>query len=157
MARRVEDSDVVTAEEKRKVVGVVAPGFEMSGGSGLFGEGVNFFQSYRGRPGVLRTHPGSPVDAVALARKFAAGDAFPKRMRLSVGHDYRGDWRLQVLANGSPLVDMLIGSQVSADGWVDLDLDLSAFEGEALELQVLNMANDWSYEYAYWWLVSLEE
>ena len=157
MARRVEDADVVTAEEKRKVVGVVAPGFEMSGGSGLFGEGVNFFQSYRGRPGVLRTHPGSPVDAVALARKFAAGDAFPKRMRLSVGHDYRGDWRLQVLANGSPLVDMLIGSQVSADGWVDLDLDLSAFEGEALELQVLNMANDWSYEYAYWWLVSLEE
>ena len=52
---------------------------------------------------------------------------------------------------------MLIGSQVSADGWVDLDLDLSAFEGEALELQVLNMANDWSYEYAYWGLVSLEE
>ena len=78
-------------------------------------------------------------------------------MRLSVGHDYRGDWRLQVLANGSLLVDMLIGSQVSADGWVDLDLDLSAFKGEALELQVLNMANDWSYEYAYWWLVSLEE
>ena len=62
-----------------------------------------------------------------------------------------------MLANGRSLVDMLVGSQVSADGWIDLELDLSVFKGEDLELQVLNKANGWSYEYAYWWLLSLEE
>ena len=46
---------------------------------------------------------------------------------------------------------------MSADGWVDLDLDLSAFKGTELELEILNKANGWSYEYAYWWLVSLED
>ena len=77
-------------------------------------------------------------------------------MKLSVGHDYRGDWKLQVLATGKFLVDMLVGPEVSSDGWIDLDLDLAGLQGENIELEVFNKANGWSYEYAYWWIVSVE-
>ena len=49
-----------------------------------------------------------------------------------------------------------IAADFNGDGWIDLDLDLAGLEGENIELEVLNKANGWSYEYAYWWLVSVE-
>jgi len=154
MSRKVQDSG--EAEDGEKTVELVAPGFKLTAGRGLFGEGPVLLESYRGRPGVLRTHPGSPADAVRLSRKLKDAQGAARRLKLSVGHDYRGDWRLQVLANGKSLVDMLVGPEVSSDGWIDLDLDLAGIEGENIELEVLNKANGWSYEYAYWWLVSVE-
>lgn len=157
MAREGRESWDLNAEEKKKLVDEILAGFELSGGGGLFGEGAGLLASYRGRPGVLRTHPEAPARPVRLVRKFPRGAKIPGKLRLSVGHDFRGDWQLQVLANGEPLVELLVGSAMSADGWVDLDLDLSAFKGTELELEILNKANGWSYEYAYWWLVSLED
>ena len=157
MSRRGRDASALSAEKTVAVVNEVAPGFELSKGDGLFGEGVSSIANYRGRPGVLRTHPGSPSDPVRLLRKFPRGKKIPAKMRLSVGHDYRGDWQLEVLANGESLVDLVVGLEASADGWVDLELDLSRFQGEDLVLELLNKANGWSYEYAYWWLVSLED
>lgn len=154
MSRKVQDPG--EAEDGEKTVELVAPGFKLTAGRGLFGEGPVLLRSYRGRPGVLRTHPGSPADAVRLSRKLKGAQGTARRLKLSVGHDYRGDWRLQVLANGKSLVDMLVGPEVSSDGWIDLDLDLAGLEGENIELEVLNKANGWSYEYAYWWLVSVE-
>lgn len=152
MTRRGEQLGV----EGEEAVGLVAPGFTLAAEGGLFGEGAVLLQSYRGRPGVLRTHPGSPADAVRLLGKFTGAPKPARRIKLSVGHDYRGDWQLQVLANGRIIADMLVGPKVSSDGWVDLDLDLSGVDGDGLELEVLNKANGWSYEYAYWWLVSVE-
>ena len=70
-------------------------------GGGLFGEGAGSLASYRGRPGVLRTHPESPAEPVRLFRKFSQGAKVPGKLILSVGHDVRGDWQLQVLANGA--------------------------------------------------------
>ena len=154
MSRKVQQPG--EAEDGEKTVELVAPGFKLTAGRGLFGEGPVLLRSYRGRPGVLRTHPGSPADAVRLSRKLKDVQGTARRLKLSVGHDYRGDWRLQVLANGKSLVDMLVGPEVSSDGWIDLDLDLAGLEGENIELEVLNKANGWSYEYAYWWLVSVE-
>jgi len=157
MARRGLDSGSLNADGKKKLLDEIAAGFELSGAGGLFGEGAGSLASYRGRPGVLRTHPESPSEPVRLFRKFPQGAKVPGKLRLSVGHDVRGDWQLQVLANGEPLVDLLVGPAMSADGWLDLDLDLSEFKGAELELEILNKANGWSYEYAYWWLVSLED
>ena len=151
------DSGALNADEKKKLLHEIAAGFELSGGGGLFGEGADSLASYRGRPGVLRTHPESPSDPVRLVRKFSQGAKIPGKLKLPVGHDVRGDWQLQVLANGESLVELLVGPAMSADGWVDLDLDLSGFKGAELKLEILNKANGWSYEYAYWWLVSVED
>ena len=157
MARKGWDSGALNADEKKKLLNEIAAGFELSGADGLFGEGAGSLASYRGRPGVLRTHPESPSEPVRLFRKFSQGAKVPGKLRLSVGHDVRGDWQLQVLANGESLVELLVGPAMSADGWVDLDLDLSGFKGAELKLEILNKANGWSYEYAYWWLVSVED
>lgn len=157
MARKGLETGVLSAQEQKKLVNEVASGFELSVAGGLFGEGASSLASYRGRPGVLRTHPGSPSEPVRLVRKFPRGKKIPGKLRLSVAHDYRGDWQLQVLANGESLADLPVGPGASADGWVDLVLDLSGFNGEDLVLEILNKANGWSYEYAYWWLVSVED
>ena len=43
-----------------------------------------------------------------------------------------------------------IGETVDEDGWLDVEVDLSGNAGKKIKLELINHANDWNYESAFW-------
>ena len=74
---------------------------------------------------------------------------------VDVAHDPRGDWRLVIRGNGERLADEMISKETCSNGWRKLTVDLSKFAGQELTLGLVNQANDWSYEFAYWGLARI--
>ena len=72
-----------------------------------------------------------------------------------MAHHEQGDWRLLVVGNGERLVDEMISQKSTTDGWATFTADLSKFAGKEVRLQLINQANDWSYEFGYWGRVEL--
>ena len=125
--------------------------------------GAAIVDNFRGRQAVLRIHPITErVPAVLRARVKVPKDG-PKKLRISVSHHVegdqkKGDWRLIVKANG----DRLHESWVRADTmmpldveWREVSINLGRFAGKEVELEILNQANDWAWEFGYfggiWW------
>ncbi len=102
-----------------------------------------------GRKNVLVTHPLSETMPCILGRRV---DILPDKqttLHLEVGHHPEGDWLLIVTADRE-LVRKVIGKETATDGWVSIDVDLSEYAGRIVTLQLINAANGWSYEAAYW-------
>jgi len=137
-------------------VAVVAPGFDCRGVVGeadaRIGKAV-LLDEYRGRFGVLRTHPRSPQLAAVLRRRVRLVKDGSPRLYLSVAHDFRGDWRLVVRVDGAEVASWDVAPGNSADGWIDRSVDLSPHAGREIDLELANEATGWAYEYAYWWSV----
>ena len=132
----------------------------MDGGADLvFGEAdarigkAVLLDEYRGRFGVLRTHPRSPQLAAVLRRRVRLVKDGSPRLYLSVAHDFRGDWRLVVRVDGAEVASWDVAPGNSADGWIDRSVDLSPHAGREIDLELANEATGWAYEYAYWWSV----
>ncbi|MES2790663.1 MAG: PVC-type heme-binding CxxCH protein [Planctomycetota bacterium] len=138
--------------EFNELVSEVAPGFTMTeSGEG----GVAIIAEHSGRTGVLRTHPISRDKACAMTRTVTLPTDKKSRLVLDVSPDTRGDWRLLVVGNGERLLDEMISKGSTKDGWVSYSVDLSKFKGKDVKLQLINQANDWSFEFGYWGRVEL--
>jgi hypothetical protein len=55
-----------------------------------------------------------------------------------------------VKANGEKLYDAIIGPKTTKNGWADIDIELSKFAGQKVNLELHNQANNWAWEFAYW-------
>jgi hypothetical protein len=108
-----------------------------------------------GREGVIRTHPLKPGVPCVLTRTVDLPAGKKSKLRLSVAHDPQGDWQLIVKADGEKLYDGVIGPKTTKNGWLDLEIDLSAFAGKKVALELLNSPNQWSYEFGYWGRVEI--
>lgn len=140
------------ASQFNEIVADVAPGFELA----EVGEGgVAILAEHMGRPGVLRTHPISRDKPCVMNRTVTLPADKKSRLLVDVAHDPRGDWRLVVTGNGERLLDEMISKTSTKDGWVSYSVDLSKFTGKECKLRLVNQANDWSYEFAYWGRVEL--
>ncbi len=104
---------------------------------------------YRGRKNVLMTHPLNR-EVPCLLSKTVKVPADKSTLRLIVTHDTHGDWLLIAKVNGKQVVKQEINSRTVTDGWATVDLDLSDWAGESVKVDLLNQANDWRYEAAYW-------
>lgn len=49
---------------------------------------------------------------------------------------------LVVTANGEELARQLVSAQTAVDGWLQVDVDLSAYAGQETELELLNAVDD---------------
>jgi putative membrane-bound dehydrogenase-like protein len=135
-----------------EIVTEVAPGFTLN----EVGEGgVAILAEHFGRTGVLRTHPISRDKGCVLSRTVKLPADKKSRLLVDVSPDPRGDWRLLVVGNGERLLDEMISKDSTRQGWVAYSVDLSKFTGKEVKLQLINQANDWSYEFAYWGRVEL--
>ena len=108
-----------------------------------------------GKKDVLVTHPLSEVMPCVLGRRV---DVLPDKkttLHLVVGHHPDGNWLLSVTADRE-LVRKVIGKETAPDGWVSIDVDLSEYAGRIITLQLINAANGWSYEAAYWAKIEIE-
>lgn len=108
-----------------------------------------------GRKNVLVTHPLSETMPCVLGRRV---DILPDKkttLHLVVGHHPEGDWLLRVTAERE-LVHKVIGKETAPDGWTSIDVDLSEYAGRIVTLQLINAANGWSHEAAYWAKIEIE-
>ncbi|HQE27688.1 MAG TPA: ADP-ribosylglycohydrolase family protein [Phycisphaerae bacterium] len=102
-----------------------------------------------GRKNVLVTHPISESMPCVLGRRL---DVLPDKkttLHLEVGHHPEGDWLLSVTADRE-LVRKVIGPETTVNGWTTIDVDLSEYAGEIITVQLINAANGWKWEAAYW-------
>ena len=69
------------------------------------------------------------------------------------------DWRLVVRVNGQRVFEKLINDELTRPqrGWASLQVDLSAFRGQKVLLEVLNEANDGNNDHAIWKRVVLRD
>jgi hypothetical protein len=112
---------------------------------------------FRGRSDVLVTHPLNRQDACVLSKTVRVPGS-GSTLRLVVTHDARGDWLLVAKANGKQIVRKKIdAATATANGWAVVDLDLSDWAGESIKVELLNQADGWSYEAAYWGEIDWKE
>lgn len=94
------------------------------------------------RANVLFTLPGEDDTPCRLTSTVSLPAGEPKLLRLTVGHFPRGRWILVVTANGEELARQLVSAQTAVDGWLQVDVDLSAYAGQETELELLNAVDD---------------
>lgn len=125
----------------------VAPGFKVRN----VGEGGVVHHSVFRNQAAVQTHPLDKKTPSSLTRCFVVPPQKKTHLKMRVSHHPHGDWQLRVLANDQLLVDQIVGSRtVGKDEWLDLDVDLSRFAGESIDLTIQNHPNDWRNEWAYW-------
>ena len=125
----------------------VAPGFtEVRSGEG----GVALLAEHQGRTGVLRTHPVSRDQPGLIAGEFTLPADKKSKLVVDVSHDRRGDWRLVVSAEGRIIDELVSADTCGPDGWATYTASLEKFAGKKVRIVLLNQANDWAYEFAYW-------
>jgi len=111
----------------------------------------------RGRKNVLLTHPLNRQQACVLSKTVKVQEEGRIFLVLDVGHDVRGDWDLVVKADGKELASKTIGKNYCVDGWTRVMVDLSAFAGKTIKLELLNKPNGWQWEAGLWSSISIEK
>ncbi len=133
--------------EYPSLVSEILPGFSTAESGEL---GVAVLAEHLGRENVLRTHPISREVPCILTTKLTPPADKKTKLILDVSHDPRGDWRLVVRGNGQRMADEMISKETCPNGWRTITVDLSKFAGQDLKLDLVNQANDWSWEFGYW-------
>jgi hypothetical protein len=144
---QVAPRESVNPAEFPSLVAEILPGFSTSESGEL---GVGLLPEHRGRDNVLRTHPVSKDKPCVLSTKLTPPADKKTRLILDLSHDPRGDWRLVVRGNGQRMADEMISKETCTNGWRTITVDLSKFAGQELKLDLVNQANDWSWEFGYW-------
>ena len=121
--------EVLQAQEEGELVLFCGAGISAPAGLPLFGE-------VAGRK-------------LACARRLLPAGR-PTRLRIVVGHDPRGDFELVVKAAGTELLRTPVSRQTATNLWLEREIDLAAFSGKTVKLELVNQPSGWSYEAAYW-------
>ena len=150
-AREPEPRETRNPAEFNAILADFAPGFTATaiGGPDL-DDGMGIVKEHLGRSSVLRTHPVSRDKPCVLRGTVAVPASKAPKLVLDVAHDPRGDWRLLVKADGKTLHDAIIGPMTTRNGWAEVRVDLAKFAGKTVDLELINAANDWAWEFGYW-------
>ncbi|MCA9037003.1 MAG: c-type cytochrome [Planctomycetaceae bacterium] len=143
---RIEEQSSNNPPEFTALVADILPGFATEK-SGV--DGVAVLSNYNGRP-ALRTHPVSRNEPCRLHGSMTVPDSRKPVLRVSIAADHRGDWQLVVRINGTDKLASIIRSPSAMNRWKDIEIDLSEYRGQTVRIELLNKANDWSYEFGYW-------
>ncbi len=143
-------------KEFNAILSAVAPGFTVKASGD---DGVALIREHLGRSCVVRTHPLARNRACILSGYVTPPLGRKTTLELSVSHhEARGrarNWRLLVKVDGKTIHEQMVGPKTASKGWVDLSIDLSAYAGKRIKLELHNHASGWSYEFAYWGRVAL--
>jgi hypothetical protein len=105
-----------------------------------------------GKQTVLLTHPLDEEKPCILTKKVEIPEDNKTTLHLTVGHHPEGDWQLIVKADGEALFNESIGGE---EAWRDVAVDLSAFAGKTITLDLLNQPTGWRFEGGYWARIEL--
>ena len=102
------------------------------------------------------SHPQNREVACVISRALDVPENQETSLRLVVTHDLRGDWVLAVKADGETLLEQTIGPETVTDDWATIEVDVTPYAGRTVQLELLNIANDWQFEAAYWSEITVE-
>ena len=109
-----------------------------------------------GRKNVLATYPKEPGIPCVLSRKVDIPAGKTTTLKLTVGHHPLGDWALVVKADAKELLRKPVGKTTATNGWLDVSVDLSEYQGKSVLLELLNQPTDWNFENGYWEKIAIE-
>ena len=110
---------------------------------------------------IFLTHPTGEEEPCVLSKRIEIPKDGKTALELVVGLDQSiGDWELIVKADGKELKRTIIGEDTTTDGAMELSIDLSAYAGQTVFIELLNQANGWNmeageYETAIWLKIEL--
>jgi len=136
-----------------KAIEKFAPGWNIAN----CGDDVDFGLHGRiqGKDNVLVTHPLDKDTACVLSKRLMIPQGKKSSLRLVVGHDPNGDWELIVKADGKEIMRSAVGKKTATDGWMNVSIDLSAYAGDAVKIELANQANGWEWETGLWAQINL--
>ena len=146
-----------TAESRKKTkrVGVspnllaevakFAPGWKVRnwGGPGMR---PGLRAEWKGRKSVLLTHPLNQEVPCVLSRTYNVPVDKTTKLKFAVTSHPRGDWKLIVRVNGKDVFT----KKVAKKNWQELAIDLTKHAGTTVTIELVNSANGWAFEAAYW-------
>ena len=148
-ARAAEDRATrMVPEAVFKAFEAWAPGWKMADCGKDMDPGLR--KELAGRENVFVTHPLNRAIGCVLSRKVAVPAGKKTALRLEVGHDERGDWDLLVRVDGKEVLRKTVGKDTAPNTWMEATVDLSAWAGKEVRLELVNQPTEWSWEAAFW-------
>ena len=143
---RIVPGESDKADEFPALIEQLLPGYLTSrSGEG----GIAILEGYHDRP-ALRTHPVSRTEPTVLTTSTTLPTAAAVKLRLSVAAHEQGDWQLVVNVNGETRHQSIVKRNGRNVEWRDITVDLSNLAGQPVAIELLNKANDWTNEFAFW-------
>jgi hypothetical protein len=102
--------------------------------------------NFEGLGTVFWTHPIAEEVPCVLSKRLEIPKDGKSALDLIVGHGPNEDWELIVKADGKELARSTVGKETTTDGLMDLSIDLSAYAGQTVLIELLNQANGWQVE-----------
>jgi hypothetical protein len=143
------------AKQLQDQVDKVLPGWKLSKCGPDMDPGIR--AEYLGKKNVLMTHPLDRQTGCVLSKKVDLPAGKRTALKMVVANDTRGDFTLEVKANGKSLLKKKLGdAKREGAEWAEIEVDLSDLAGKSIALELINRADDWRFEAAYWGQVALE-
>lgn len=115
---------------------LVACGYDMEPG---------LLEEHKGQKNVLVLHPVSESKPAIVRGKVSIDPGKPV-LQLQAASYERGDYILEILANGSSIYHEAIDTK---GAWKRVEISLAAFADKAIDLEIQNVATGWAFEAAY--------
>jgi hypothetical protein len=109
-----------------------------------------------GRKNVFVTCPLNRQTPCMLMKTVTVPSGARSVLHLIVGHHPEGEWELVVRGDGEELFKTLVGKEQSTNGWLDLRVDLTAYVGREVRLELLNQSTGRPRPAAYWGAIDVE-
>ena len=136
------------AIEMMNAVAKFAPGWSIANCGPDMNPGLR--ETWAGKKNVLATHPLDQTTGCVLSRTITVPANGKTTLHVVVGHDPQGDFDLIIRGNGKELLRTAVDPKTATDHWLTVDIDLSAFAGTSVKLELVNQASGWLNEAAYW-------
>lgn len=108
-------------------------------------------KAWKGKDAVLMTHPLNKMTPCVLSKRVELPAGKKTNLNLCVGFHDNYDWKLIVRVNGSIQYETLVGKSSPFDKpWNEIAVDLSAFAGQTIDLNLENFPDEWAWEAGYW-------
>jgi hypothetical protein len=116
-------------------------------------------REHLGQTDCWQTHPQDKDQPLVLRSGVVLPADRPQELDLRVSHQPRHDWRLAVRVNGERIFERLIDDALTTPqrGWASLQVDLSAYRGQKVLIEILHESNDWNNEHAFWKQIALRD
>jgi len=107
-------------------------------------------EEFNGKKRVFVTHPLAKDTPCRMMTTISVPKGRKPELILTVGHHPQGDWDLVVRANGREIFRKPVGKSTAVNGWMDVKINLSAYAGRDVLIEMLNQPTGWQFEAAYW-------
>jgi hypothetical protein len=109
-----------------------------------------------GKRRVFLTEPLTPEIPCLLRTGWTIPQDRKASLHLIVSCQPQGEWRLVVVVNHHELLSQVVNEKTTTNGWLDTSVDLTAYAGQDIDLEVKNAATTSANAGAYWATLALE-